>query len=262
MIALPNCQEAVVPWICGPNFVTFSGHQVEHFLFLQGLIESRKDSLWKSQVVTVGLGFPSGSDSKESTCNLGDSGLIPGLGRSPGGGHGNPLQCSCLENPHGQRSLVVCSPWGHKDSDAAPLFSLKKSLGPAEGGGKGRFRALWYSHRLQDMSSICYSKIPQDKRSKMISGWEWGDRLGNSLLMILLKKCIPMHLVLQKSVFRVKPAVFNNPYDHPVWSLTILRTLIKERVVFGKIILENYLTSGKVSKISTIYFSMAWVGKI
>ena len=39
--------------------------------------------------------------SKEFTCNAGDLGLIPGLGRSPGGGHGNPLQYSCLENPHG-----------------------------------------------------------------------------------------------------------------------------------------------------------------
>ena len=45
------------------------------------------------------MGFPGGSDGKESTCNAGDLGLIPGLGRSPGGGHGNPLQCSCLENP-------------------------------------------------------------------------------------------------------------------------------------------------------------------
>ena len=41
-------------------------------------------------------------DGKESSCNVGDLGLIPGLGRSPGGGHGNPLQYSCLENPHGQ----------------------------------------------------------------------------------------------------------------------------------------------------------------
>ena len=39
---------------------------------------------------------------------------IPGLGRSPGGGHGNPLQYSSLENPHGQRSLAGYSPWGHK----------------------------------------------------------------------------------------------------------------------------------------------------
>ena len=50
----------------------------------------------------VFLGFTGGSDGKESTCNVGDLGLILGLGRSPGGGHGNPLQYSCLENRHGQ----------------------------------------------------------------------------------------------------------------------------------------------------------------
>ena len=44
------------------------------------------------------LGFPGGSDSKESACNAGDLGLIPGSGRSPGEGNGNPLQYSCLEN--------------------------------------------------------------------------------------------------------------------------------------------------------------------
>ena len=42
--------------------------------------------------------FPGCSDSKESACNAGDPSLIPGSGRSPGGGHGNPLQYSCLEN--------------------------------------------------------------------------------------------------------------------------------------------------------------------
>ena len=48
------------------------------------------------------MGFPGGSESepgKESACNAGDLGSIPGLGRSPGRGHGNPLQYSCLENP-------------------------------------------------------------------------------------------------------------------------------------------------------------------
>ena len=43
-------------------------------------------------------GFPGGSDSKESACNAGDPGMIPGLGRSPGEGNGNTLQYSCLEN--------------------------------------------------------------------------------------------------------------------------------------------------------------------
>ena len=44
------------------------------------------------------MGFPGGSVGKKSVCNAGDAGLIPGLGRFPGGGHGNPLQYSCLEN--------------------------------------------------------------------------------------------------------------------------------------------------------------------
>ena len=44
------------------------------------------------------LGFPGGSDGKESACNVGDLGSIIGLGRSPEEGNGNPLQCSCLEN--------------------------------------------------------------------------------------------------------------------------------------------------------------------
>jgi len=54
----------------------------------------------------VFLGFPGGSDGKQSPCSEGDLGLIPGLRSSLGGGHGNPLQYSSLENPHGQRSLV------------------------------------------------------------------------------------------------------------------------------------------------------------
>ena len=49
--------------------------------------------------------------------DLGDLGSIPESGRSPRGGHGSPPQYSCLENPHGQRSLVGYSPWGHRESD-------------------------------------------------------------------------------------------------------------------------------------------------
>ena len=56
-------------------------------------------------------------------CSAGDPGLIPGLGRSPGGGHGNPLQYSCLENPHGQRCLADRSPWGRKESGTTEQLS-------------------------------------------------------------------------------------------------------------------------------------------
>ena len=48
---------------------------------------------------TIILVFPGGADGKESACNVGDPGSIPGSGRSPGEGHGNPFQYSCLENP-------------------------------------------------------------------------------------------------------------------------------------------------------------------
>ena len=63
------------------------------------------------------MGFPGSSAGKESACSAGDPSLIPGLGRSPGEGIGYPLRYSCLENPHGQRSLVGYSPWGYKESD-------------------------------------------------------------------------------------------------------------------------------------------------
>ena len=52
------------------------------------------------------MGFPGVSDGKEFACDVGDLGLNPELQRSPGGGHGNPLQYSCLESSHRQRNLV------------------------------------------------------------------------------------------------------------------------------------------------------------
>ena len=85
------------------------------------------------------LGFPSSSAGKESTCSAGDLGLIPGLGRSPGGGRGNPLQYSCLENSHGQRSQVGYSLWGGKKSDTNEWLST--------------------AHLYLEFSSICIDEI-------------------------------------------------------------------------------------------------------
>ena len=51
------------------------------------------------KIISSKKGFPGGLDGKESTCNAGDLGLIPGSRRSPGEGNGNPFQYSCLENP-------------------------------------------------------------------------------------------------------------------------------------------------------------------
>ena len=60
--------------------------------------EKSKFLIWKYKV----MGFPGDSDGKESACNAEDPSSIPGLWGSPGEGHGNPLQYSCLENPMGE----------------------------------------------------------------------------------------------------------------------------------------------------------------
>ena len=91
----------------------------------------------------IGTGFPGDSDGKEPACNVGDLGSIPGLGRSPGGGYGNPLQCSCLENPHAHKSLGGYSPWDHKESDrteqqnTAAFWSILLRIQDFPGGASG-----------------------------------------------------------------------------------------------------------------------------
>ena len=72
---------------------------------------------------TIEWGVPGGSDGKESTCNVGDPGLIPGLGRFPGGGHGSPLQYSCLEN-----SMDCIVYGGLKESDMTEQLSLSVAM--------------------------------------------------------------------------------------------------------------------------------------
>ena len=72
-------------------------------------------------------GFPGSSMAKNLTANAGDSGLIPGSGRSPGRGNGNLFQYSCLEKSHGQRSLASYSPWGHRESDMTEYKSTSFS---------------------------------------------------------------------------------------------------------------------------------------
>ena len=73
------------------------------------------------------MGFPGGSDGRESACNAEDLGLIPRLGASPGEGYGNTLQYSCLANPHGQRSLAGYSPWGCKELDMTKQQSTQNN---------------------------------------------------------------------------------------------------------------------------------------
>ena len=72
--------------------------------------------------------LPGGTSGKEATCNAADkidAGSAARSGRAPGEGHGNPLQHPCLENPHGQRSLAGCSPWGGKELDMTERLSTE-----------------------------------------------------------------------------------------------------------------------------------------
>ena len=70
----------------------------------------------------------SGKKSNFSAGGAGDMASIPGSGKSPEGGHGSPLQCSCLENPHRQSSLVGYSPWGWKESNTTERLSKHTRL--------------------------------------------------------------------------------------------------------------------------------------
>ena len=69
------------------------------------------------------MGFPPASRG-----HIGDTSSILGLGRSPGGGHGNPLQYVCLENSHGPKSLEGYSPWGCKESDTTEWLSTAQHI--------------------------------------------------------------------------------------------------------------------------------------
>ena len=70
------------------------------------------------------MGFPCGSAGKEPTCNVGDLGLIPGLGRLPGEGNGNPPLVYLTREFHVQKSLACYSPWDCRESHTIELLTL------------------------------------------------------------------------------------------------------------------------------------------
>ena len=71
------------------------------------------------------IGFPDSSIGKESACSAGDLGSIPGQGRSPGEGNGNPLQYPCLENPMDRGAWwAACSPRGRKELGTTEQLTL------------------------------------------------------------------------------------------------------------------------------------------
>ena len=97
------------------------------------------------------LGFPGSSHGKESACNVGDLGLIPGLGRSPGGEHGNPLQYSCLENPMDRGALWAAVCVAAKSQTRLSNWTAKTLLS-----GSG-VRGLWCGNQHElGYLDICY----------------------------------------------------------------------------------------------------------
>ena len=92
-----------------------SPYSQTHLCFFKFFILSWGIADWASQLALVVKNLPTNAGDKM------DAGLSLWSGRSPGGGHGNPLQYSCLENPHGQRSLAGYSPGGHTESDTTKM---------------------------------------------------------------------------------------------------------------------------------------------
>ena len=90
--------------------------------------------LKKKKIIIIILGFPGGTNGKEPTCqcrDVIDLSSIPGLGRSPGVGNGNPLQCSCLENPM-HRGAWWATVHGVEESDMTEQLSTKVATPTSE----------------------------------------------------------------------------------------------------------------------------------
>ena len=128
---------------------------------------------------------------------MGDPGLIPGSGRSPGEGNGNPLQYSCLENPHGQRNLVGYSPRGCKESDTTEwlhfffhffwLWEVLWSFFSVQ-------LLSWLSYKVDFMlhvviwsrsGSVLLRRVKEDSTSKQFFLF-WGSSQGTHLLRFFI----------------------------------------------------------------------------
>ena len=119
----------------------------------------------------VFLGFPGGSDHKDSTCNAGDLGSIPGLGRSPGGGHGNPLQYSCLENPM-NRGAWWATVYGVTKSQIWLSDSAQHSIGETTYKHINTYIYVWkIVHRNVNRPFLQCKRFPQV--SEMFSQNDW-----------------------------------------------------------------------------------------
>ena len=146
-------------------------------------------------------GFPGSSDGNESTCNSGDPGSIPGLGRSPGQGHGNPLQCSCLGNSMdrevcGLQSIGLQSWTQLRDSHLHFQRRLQRVPWP--------FPALNTVKRWPSM----YQAVGSHKTLNLLPPWSQASQL----LELWENKCPLWHFVTAARVdtYSTLPPVTNN----------------------------------------------------
>ena len=123
-------EDEMVGWHCwfnGHEFEQASGIGDGQGSHLQSMGSQRVRYDWATEqqqnliCTWIHLGFNGGLDSKKSDCHVGELGLTPELGRSPGEGHSHSY--SCLENHHGQSSLVGYSTWGRKELDTTERIS-------------------------------------------------------------------------------------------------------------------------------------------
>ena len=147
---------SLTPWHMGRE-----GLVIEFILIANDLINFAYVASIKTQKTDV-WGFPGDSASKEFACKAGDLSFLPWLGRSPGGKHGNPLLHSCLENPHGQRSLAGygsggCNKVGHDWVTKHSTWCLEScQFGKnAEIQENSLLERAWKLHNLNPYLSLC-----------------------------------------------------------------------------------------------------------
>ena len=136
---------------------------------------------------------------KNPPANVGDQGLIPGLGRSPGEGNVTPLQYSCLGNPMDGRSLAGYSPWGHRESDMTELahkgmvvlqkcmdgFSTHWDLNFVPVMAQGRWRCQHGDSKWERLYLSIFSQpIPPSPSLVGVAETGLGSELGRLLLII------------------------------------------------------------------------------
>ena len=186
-----------------------------------------------------GMGFPSGSDGKESASNAADPGSIPGSGRSPGGGNGNPLQYSCLENSMDRGAwwahVRTCT-HTHTHTHTVKMDGVSETV-------ESR-RAAW--HRIQP-GSQWFAKA-SDSFLRPLWGWplKWEEQWTPESMSILSPGSSLLHSTVNSDPASPFMTVFvpetftHSQWAQPLWSVVVQPKWLEEEVApVGKLILES-----------------------